>query len=130
LIYPVPPPKITSAGIHLTLDLDGRMRLGPSTQYVDGIDYAVDNRHKQLFYDSARKFLPSIAYDDLEPEMVGIRPKLQKPGEDIRDFIIRNESDKGLPGLINLIGIESPGLTASPAIAEYVRDMVTELLAN
>lgn len=130
LIYPVPPPQITGVGIHLTLDLDGRMRLGPGIQYVDGIDYAVDNRHQRLFYESARKFLPSIAYDDLEPEMAGIRPKLQKPGEDIRDFVIRDESDKGLPGFINLIGIESPGLTASPAIAEYVRDMVKELLAN
>ncbi len=130
LIYPVPPPKITGVGIHLTLDLDGRMRLGPDIQYVDSIDYTVDNQHKQLFYDSARKFLPSIEYEDLEPEMAGIRPKLQKPNEDIRDFIIRDESDKGLPGFINLIGIESPGLTASPAIAEYVRNLVKELLAK
>jgi len=130
LIYPVPPPKITGVGIHLTLDLDGRMRLGPDIHYVDNIDYAVDNQHKQLFYDSARKFLPFIEYEDLEPEMSGIRPKLQKPDEDIQNFIIRDESDKGLPGFINLIGIESPGLTASPAIAEYVRNLVKELLAK
>ena len=124
LIFPVPPPKVTGVGIHVTLDLEGRMRLGPGIEYVDSLNYAVDNRHKQLFYDSVRRFLPSIEYDDLEPEMAGIRPKLQKPGEDIKDFVIRDESDKSLPALINLIGIESPGLTAAPAIARYVRDLL------
>ncbi len=124
LIYPVPPAKVTGVGIHVTFDLEGRMRLGPSIEYVDSIDYAVDSRHKQLFYDSVRRFLPSIEYDDLEPEMAGIRPKLQRPGEDIKDFVIRDESDKGLPGFINLIGIESPGLTAAPAIAGYVCNLV------
>lgn len=130
LIYPVPPPKVTGVGIHLTFDLEGRMRLGPSIYYVDSIDYAVDNQHKQLFYDSVRRFLPSIEYDDLEPEMAGIRPKLQEPGGDIKDFVIRDESTKGLPGFINLIGIESPGLTASPAIAKYVWGLIEELFAK
>lgn len=130
LIYPVPPPKLTGVGIHLAFDLEGRMRLGPSIHYVDSIDYAVDNQHKQLFYDSVRKLLPSIEYDDLEPEMAGIRPKLQEPGGDIKDFVIGDESAKGLPGFINLIGIESPGLTASPAIAKYVRGLIEELLAK
>ena len=128
LIYPVPPPEITGVGIHVILDLEGRMRLGPSIHYVDSIDYAVDYQHKQLFYDSVRRFLPSIEYDDLEPEMAGIRPKLQEPEGDIKDFMIREESDKGLSGFINLIGIESPGLTASPAIAEYVEGLVGEQL--
>jgi L-2-hydroxyglutarate oxidase LhgO len=127
LIYPVPPPKIPGVGIHLTLDLEGRMRLGPSIQYVDSLDYSIDNRNRGLFYDSARKFLPSIEYDDLEPEMAGIRPKLQEPGGDIKDFMIRDESDRGLPGFINLIGIESPGLTASPAIAKYVGGLIEGL---
>ena len=72
--------------------------------------------------------LPFIDYEDLEPEMAGIRPKLQGPGEDVRDFVIRDESDKGLPGFINLIGIESPGLTSSPAIARYVADVVKDIL--
>lgn len=130
LIFPLPPPKIPGLGIHVTLDLEGRMRLGPSIQYVDSIDYAVDNRNKQLFYESVKRFLPFIEYDDLEPEMAGIRPKLQEPGGDIRDFVIRDESDRGLPGFINLIGIESPGLTASPAIADYVSDMIKELFAS
>ena len=130
LIYPVPPPKVTGVGVHLTFDLKGRMRLGPSIYYVDSLDYAVDDQYKQLFYDSVKKFLPSINYDDLEPEMAGIRPKLQGPGGDIKDFVIRDERDKGLPGFINLIGIESPGLTASPAIAKYVRGLVEELFTK
>ena len=130
LIYPVPPPKLTGTGIHLTFDLEGRARLGPSTQYVDSIDYAIDNQQKRFFYDTVTKYLPFIEYDDLEPEMAGIRPKLQEPGGDIKDFVIRDESDKGLPGFINLIGIESPGLTASPAIAEYVWGLVKEQLVN
>ena len=124
LIYPVPELKGTGLGVHVTLDLEGRMRLGPNTEYVDGIDYTVDSRHKQTFYNSAKKMLPFIEYEDLEPEMAGIRPKLQGPGEDVKDFVIRDEIDKGLPGLINLIGIESPGLTSSPAIGRYVASMV------
>lgn len=127
LIFPVPPPGVTGVGIHVTFDLNGRMRLGPSIEYVDSIEYAVDPGHKPLFYDSVKSFLPFIEYDDLEPEMAGIRPKLQAPGEPIRDFVIREESDKDLPGFINLIGIESPGLTASPAIAEYVGKMVRNI---
>jgi len=124
LIYPVPEVKDTGLGVHVTLDLEGRMRLGPNTQYVDSIDYAVDSRHKDSFYKSAKRMLPFIEYADLEPEMAGIRPKLQGPGEDVKDFVIRDERDKGLPGFINLIGIESPGLTSSPAIARYVAGMV------
>jgi len=127
LIYPVPEVKGTGLGVHVTLDLEGRMRLGPNTQYVDSIDYAVDSRHKDSFYKSAKRMLPFIEYDDLEPEMAGIRPKLQGPGEDVKDFVIRDESDKGLPGLINLIGIESPGLTSSPAIARYVARLVENI---
>jgi L-2-hydroxyglutarate oxidase LhgO len=124
LIYPVPPSNIASVGIHITLDLEGRVRLGPGIQYIDSLDYSVDNGHKKLFYDSAKKLLPAIDYDDLEPEMAGIRPKLQDVGGEFRDFVIRDEADRGLPAFINLIGIESPGLTAAPAIAEYVAGLV------
>ena len=130
LIFPVPPARGTALGIHVTFDLEGRMRLGPSIHYVDSIDYAIDSQHKRLFYDSARRFLPFLEYDDLEPEMAGIRPKLQGPNEDIKDFIIRDEADKGLPGFIDLIGIESPGLTASPAIAEYALSLIQDYLAK
>jgi len=124
LIYPVPEVKFTSLGVHVTLDLEGRMRLGPNAEYVASIDYSVDTGHKDEFYNSAKRMLPFIEYEDLEPEMAGIRPKLQGPGEDVKDFVIRNETDKGLPGFINLIGIESPGLTSSPAIARYVANIV------
>lgn len=128
LIYPVPPSNIVGVGIHITTDLEGRVRLGPSHRYVDSLDYSVDNRHKELFYGSVKKLLSAVDYDDLEPEMAGIRPKLQEPGGEFRDFVINEESDKGLPAFINLIGIESPGLTAAPAIAEYVAGLIEEYL--
>lgn len=130
LVYPVPPRKVTGAGIHVTLDLEGRMRLGPNTVYVDNIDYAVDEGHKRAFYESVKRWLPALEYDDLEPEMAGIRPTLQAPGGETMDFVIRDEIDRGLPGFINLIGIESPGLTASPAIAECVYGLATRALAG
>ena len=128
LVYPVPLPELAGVGIHVTLDLDGRMRLGPGVEYVKEINYKVDEKKKPFFYASVKKFLPDLTLEDLEPEMAGIRPKLQGPGEKQKDFIIRHEIDKGLPGLINLIGIESPGLTASPAIAKIVGNMVNEIL--
>ena len=126
LIYPMP--EQAGLGIHVTLGLDGRVRLGPNARYVKTIDYSVDETQKETFYNSAKKFLPMIEFEDLEPEFAGIRPKLQCPGEDFRDFVIAHEGQAGFPGLINLIGIESPGLTASPAIAQYVGRMVKELL--
>jgi len=124
----VPLAEVAGVGIHVTFDLDGRMRLGPNVHYLDSLDYTVDIRRKVSFYESAKKMLPFIEFDDLEPEMAGIRPKLQDEGGAFRDFVIREESDKGLPGLINLIGIESPGLTSSSAIAEYVGRMVDDCL--
>ena len=127
LIYPVPLPKVTGVGIHATMDMDGRMLLGPSVEYVGKVDYAMDDRNQRLFYESVKPFLPFIEYDDLAPEMAGIRPKLQGPGDDIRDFVIREEGDRGLPGFIDVIGIESPGLTASTAIAKYVGGIVDGL---
>jgi L-2-hydroxyglutarate oxidase LhgO len=130
LIFPVPPPGVAGVGIHVVLDLDGRLRLGPGIEYVDKIDYTVNSENRELFYNSVKGFLPFIDRADLQPEMAGIRPKLQAPGEEIKDFVIRHEADRGLPGFINLIGIESPGLTAAPAIAEYVGAMVDEILGG
>lgn len=127
-IYPIPEPNIASMGIHATLDIDGRMRLGPNARYIDEIDYSVDQRQKGDFYESVKGFLPFIEYEDLEPEMAGIRPKLQGPGEPFRDFVIKHEDSRGLPGLIDLIGIESPGLTSAPSIAGYVERLVKEML--
>lgn len=128
LVYPVPLPEVTGAGIHVTLDLDGRMRLGPGVEYIREIEYTVDENKRHLFYEGVKRFLPALALNDLAPEMAGVRPKLQGPGERQKDFVIHHEEDKGLPGLINLVGIESPGLTASPAIAKMVGEIVNELL--
>ena len=124
LIYPPPLHSLTGLGIHATITLDGRLRLGPNTVYIDREDYSVDPAHGQDFYRSARAYLPFIAEDDLEPEMAGIRPKLSGPGEPFRDFIISEETDRGLPGLINLVGIESPGLTCALSIARLVANSV------
>jgi L-2-hydroxyglutarate oxidase LhgO len=124
LIFPLPPADCSGLGIHVTPDFEGRIKLGPSAQYVEKPDYSVSIKNQKLFYNSAKKLLPFIEYDDLSPDMAGIRPKLQEPGDVFRDFVIREESDKGLFGLINLIGIESPGLTASPAIADYVFSLI------
>ena len=103
------------------------MKLGPYDYYVNSIDYNVDETNKELFYKSVKPFLPFIELQDLNPDMSGMHPKIQKPGEPMKDFIIRDEKNKGLPGLINLIGIESPGLTSSPAIGRYVGGMVEEI---
>jgi L-2-hydroxyglutarate oxidase LhgO len=127
LIYPTP--EQAGHGIHVTVGLDGRVRLGPNARYVEEVDYRVDETQKEAFYNSAQRFLPHIKLEDLAPEFTGIRPKLQEPGEVFRDFVIAHEEKTGFPGLINLIGIESPGLTASPAIARYVGGMVKELFA-
>lgn len=121
LIYPPPLPELAGLGIHATKTLDGRLRLGPNTIYVDSEDYSVDPAHATDFFHAVKTFLPFIKPEDLEPEMAGIRPKLNGPGESFRDFIIREESERGLPGFINLVGIQSPGLTCCLSIARLVR---------
>lgn len=120
LVYPLPEGYRACLGIHATLDLAGGMRLGPDAEYVDSIDYAVDESRKAGFCESVKKFLPFIGLEDLSPDTSGVRPKLQGPGENFRDFIIREEAENGLAGFINLIGIESPGLTACLSIAKMV----------
>jgi len=124
LIYPVPHASLEGLGIHVTKSLDGRIRLGPNAFYVDKPDYDVDKRHAESFFNSAREFLPFLELNDLEADMSGIRPKIQGPGDPVKDFVIRHEADRGLPGFINLIGIESPGLTSSLSIAKMVADMI------
>jgi len=125
LVYPVPTKD--SLGVHAVLDLGGRLKFGPDVEYLSErtMDYSVDENKRHAFAESVRRILPHVNDEDLTPDMAGLRPKLQAKGEPQRDFVIREESDRGLPGLINLIGIESPGLTASPAIAK----MVTKMLA-
>jgi len=127
LIYPFPPHP-GFVGIHTVPDLQGMMKLGPYDYFVECIDYSVDDTHKELFYESVRSFLPFIEFQDLGPDMSGIQPKIQRPGEPTKDFIIVHEEEKGLSGLINLIGIDSPGLTSSPAIGRLVENMVKQIL--
>ncbi|MEE9282085.1 MAG: NAD(P)/FAD-dependent oxidoreductase, partial [Myxococcota bacterium] len=118
LVYPVPVPG--GLGIHVTVDLGGRFRLGPDVEYVDDISYRVEPAKAASFAQAVRHYLPEIRAEDLSPEMAGIRPKLQEPGGPFRDFVVAEESAHGAPGLVNLLGIESPGLTAADAIAERV----------
>ncbi len=122
LVYPIP--QQTSLGIHTVMDLQGQLKLGPNAFYVDEINYDVDSSHATKFYQSAKAFLPFIELDDLSPDMAGIRPKLQESGEPVKDFVIIHEEKRGFPGLINLIGIESPGLTACLSIGKYVKGML------
>lgn len=126
LIYPPPLKDLQGLGIHLTKNLDGRLRLGPNAFYVDEIDYTVNPDHVDDFFNSVKNFLPFLELADLEPEMAGIRPKLQGPDDPVRDFIIRHESDRNLNGIINLVGIESPGLTCCLSIADKVSDIIQE----
>ena len=123
LIYPVP--TAISLGIHTVFNLQGGIKLGPNAFYVDTIDYDVDNSHQEEFFSGIHRFLPFVEFDDLSPDMAGIRAKLQGEGDEFRDFVIAEESANGVPGLINCIGIESPGLTSCLPIAEKVASFLT-----
>ncbi len=128
LIYPMP--TTTDLGAHVCYDISGRMRIGPLYHFVDEINYKIDDSNKKAFCQSTiMKILPFIECHDLEPEMAGVKASLQKR-EGFRDFIINHEYNRDLPGFINLIGIDSPGLTSAPAIANYVGTLVNEILKN
>jgi L-2-hydroxyglutarate oxidase LhgO len=120
LVYPVP--GHASLGVHAVVGLEGRLRFGPNVEYLPDrrADYAVPDALRAPFGEAVRRLLPAISDDDLTPDMSGIRAKLQGPGQPFRDFVIAEESGRGLPGLVNLIGIDSPGLTSSLAIADEV----------
>ena len=124
LVYPVPPKE--SLGVHAVLDLGGGLKFGPDVEYLTSrqLHYDVDGSKRHLFGESVRRIVPAIHDEELTPDMSGIRAKLQTKGEPQRDFIIRHEADRGLAGLINLVGIDSPGLTSSPAIATYVLNLL------
>ena len=143
LVYPVPMKNNVGLGIHATLDLTGRVRFGPDSRYLDKEEilcltstqngnglplksalslYKVDEDRKEAFGNAIRKYLPGFDAAALHPDMSGIRPKVQGPGDPVMDFIIREESSCGYHGFINLIGIESPGLTSCLAIAGYIDD--------
>lgn len=121
LIYPVPVPG--GLGVHLTLDLGGQARFGPDVEWVDRIDYTVDPRRADGFYDAVRRYWPDLRDGALLPGYAGIRPKIVPKGAPGQDFVLQGPAAHGVPGLINLFGIESPGLTASLAIADAVREM-------
>jgi L-2-hydroxyglutarate oxidase LhgO len=118
LIYPVP--HAAGLGIHATLDLGKRVRFGPDVEWIDKIDYSVNAARAPLFYEAIRRYWPRLADGALTPDYTGIRPKLHGPGEPQPDFRIESSAEHGLPGLVNLLGIESPGLTSSMAIGDYV----------
>ncbi len=117
LIYPVPEPG--GLGVHLTLDLAGQARFGPDVEWVAAVDYAVDPGRAQRFYGEVRRYWPQLRDGALVPAFCGIRPKISGPGEAAADFKIQGPADHGVPGLVNLFGIESPGLTSCLAIAEH-----------
>jgi L-2-hydroxyglutarate oxidase LhgO len=118
LIYPTPVDG--GLGVHVTLDLAGRMRFGPDVEWITEENYTVDRHRADSFYDRIRAYWPALPAGSLVPDYCGIRPKLTGPGEAAADFMITAEPDHGLPRLVNLFGIESPGLTSSLSLAEEV----------
>ena len=126
LVYPVPEPG--GLGVHLTLDLAGRARFGPDVQWVEEIDYAVDRSRGDRFYGEVRKYWPALADGALEPAYSGMRPKISAPGTPNADFRIEGAAAHGVAAVINLFGIESPGLTASLAIADEVAALARDAL--
>ena len=118
LVYPLPEPG--GLGVHLTLDLGGQARFGPDVEWVDAIDYAVDPRRADAFYAEVRKYWPALPDGALRPAYAGIRPKLSGPDEPAADFLVQSQAAHGVRDLVNLFGIESPGLTACLALAEHV----------
>jgi L-2-hydroxyglutarate oxidase LhgO len=121
LIYPVPEPG--GLGVHLTLDMAGQARFGPDVEWVDHIDYAVDPARAERFYPAIRRYWPTLPDGALMPSYSGIRPKIVPPAVAAQDFLIQGPADHGVDGLINLFGIESPGLTSSLAIADHVGEL-------
>ncbi|MET2829944.1 NAD(P)/FAD-dependent oxidoreductase [Mesorhizobium shangrilense] len=122
LIYPVPVDG--GLGVHLTLDLGGSARFGPDVEWVDSVDYTVDPVRSAVFYDEIRRYWPDLAAGALLPAYAGIRPKLSGPGQSAADFMVQGPADHGAGRIVNLFGIESPGLTASLAIADHVVDLL------
>ena len=125
-VYPAVPESDPGLGIHITPDLAGEVRLGPDAQYLEvrNKDYSVEGSLRKRFFDSVVNFFPGLDEKKMVSDTSGIRPKLQGQGEKFRDFVIQEEKGNGFPGFINLIGIESPGLTACTAIAEKVRGLI------
>jgi L-2-hydroxyglutarate oxidase LhgO len=129
LVYPIPPKDQSTLGIHITIDKGGQVKLGPDNEYIDPalpVDqwYRFDESKKNLFFEAVSRYFPPLTKDDLTPDQVGVRPKPQAPGAPAQDFIIADERKGGFPGLVNLIGIESPGLTCAREIAKVVVEKI------
>jgi L-2-hydroxyglutarate oxidase LhgO len=122
LVYPVA--SNAHLGVHVTVDMAGQIRFGPDVSWVDGVDYTFDDAREPLFYEAIRKYYPGLKDGQLQPGYTGIRPKVSGPKEPAADFMIQGPKDHGVAGLVNLYGIESPGLTASLAIAEHVKQLL------
>lgn len=122
LIYPVPVPG--GLGVHLTIDLGGQARFGPDVEWVETLDYTVDPRRADGFYDAVRRYWPDLKDGALQPGYSGIRPKIVPKGAPGQDFVVQGPRAHSVAGLVNLLGIESPGLTSAIALAEHVRDVV------
>jgi L-2-hydroxyglutarate oxidase LhgO len=125
LVYPVP--RNEGLGVHALIDWGGRLKFGPDIEYLkpgEPFDYSVSEAKRKVFGEAIRRVVPSLTDDDIVPDMSGIRPKLQARGGEVRDFIITHETGRGLEGFVNLVGIDSPGLTASPAIAKAVEKLL------
>mgnify|MGYP002630401696 CR=1 FL=1 len=125
LIYPLPEKNQHGLGVHATLDMSGQVRFGPDVEYTRTVDYRVDSDKRNDFCRAIQRYFPGLNPEDLQADYAGIRPKLQAPEGIFKDFVIREESNQGLPGLVQLFGIESPGLTASLAIACAVEDLLS-----
>jgi L-2-hydroxyglutarate oxidase LhgO len=119
LVYPVA--EAGGLGVHVTLDLAGQARFGPDVVWIDGVDYTFDSRNRERFVTAIRRYYPALDERQLQPGYTGIRPKISGPDSPAADFLMLGQDDHGIDGLFHLLGIESPGLTASLAIAEVVR---------
>jgi len=126
LIYPVPNKNLAGLGVHVTIDVDKGLKLGPNAIFQNdrNLDYTVNENRKKDFFKSAKTFLPFLEEEDLYPAYSGLRPKLQKKGGEFRDFVIQEEKELGFKNFYNLIGIESPGLTSSLAIGKYIKELI------
>ncbi len=122
LIYPVA--RQDWLGVHVTVDLGGQVKFGPDFAWIDRIDYRFDTGREPAFYKAIRRYYPGLKDGALQPGYTGIRPKIAGPGEPAPDFVIQGPREHGVAGLVNLYGIESPGLTSSLAIADYVHDLL------
>lgn len=130
LVYPVPPKDLAGLGVHVTVELDGAARLGPDVEPITkpatwtAPDYRVDESRRAAFFAAASSYVRGLREEDLSPDQSGVRPKLSRAGEPARDFVIAEERARGLPGWVNLVGIESPGMTCALEIGERVSSLL------